>query len=198
MYHWAIVLWLVLITATSETSHTPYVVREFGAKPLKTEYDHIIKKAVETHLPGYDWRLLKSQLYQESKLNPKAVSPAGAGGIAQFMAPTWKEWAPKAGYPEADRFDPEASIMVGAAYMAHLIKQWKAPRPDIDRHCLAMASFNSGLGNVLAAQKKAGNPNLYAEIIKELPSVTGPKHSNETMTYVKKILGYCNDLITNV
>ncbi len=190
----AVIIWLALITVTSESNHVPYVIQIHG-REVKTEYDEIIKLAVEKHLPGYDWRLFKSQLFQESRLNPNAVSPAGAGGIAQFMEPTWKEWAPKAGYPEANRFDPEASIMVGAAYMAHLIKQWKAPRPDVDRHCLAMASYNSGFGNVLEAQKKAGNPNLYADIIKELPSVTG-RHSNETVTYVQKILGYCNDLIT--
>lgn len=160
-----------------------------------TKYDTLIQKAVDAHLPGYDWRKLKAQYYQESRLNPKAVSPAGAGGIAQFMLATWKEKAPKAGYPDADRFDPEASIMVGAYYMAELIEQWRWKRPEVDRHCLAMASYNAGLGNILKAQKLADNATLYAHIIAKLPEVTGD-HSKETKTYVKRILNYCNDLIT--
>lgn len=165
------------------------------AETVKTEYDTLIKAAVAKHLPGYDWRLLKAQYYQESRLDPMAVSPAGAVGIAQFMPATWGEWSVKAGYANSDRTDAEASIMTGAAYMAHLISSWHSPRPDIDRNCLAMASYNAGFGNLLKAQKAAGNPNLYADIIKSLPKVTGD-HSKETITYVRRTLGYCNDLIT--
>lgn len=186
-------LWPV---AVDEKRHTPRLIAYHRIKPMNTEYDTLIKQAVERHLPGYDWRMYKAQLYQESKLNPKAVSPAGAGGIAQFMQATWEDVAPRAGYADADRFDPEASIMVGAFYMAELIKKWKSPRPEIDRHCLAMASYNAGFGNVLKAQKKAGNPALFAEIITALPEVTGAKNSQETTTYVRRILNYCNKLIT--
>ena len=160
-----------------------------------SDYDAIIKHAVDTHLPGYDWRLFKSQLWQESRLKPDAVSPAGAGGIAQFMQPTWDDYAEKAGYKGASRFDPEASIMTGAYYMAYLIDEWHVERPDVDRHCLAMASFNAGLGNILKAQKLAGDPSLYAPIIKKLPEVTGD-HSRETISYVGKILDYCSGLVT--
>lgn len=162
---------------------------------MKSEYDLVIQRAVDTYLPDYDWRLFKAQLYQESKLNPNAVSPAGAGGLAQFMPATWKEMAPKAGYPEASRFDPEASIMTGAYYMSRLIEEWNWPRPSVDRHCLAMASYNAGLGNILKAQKLANDATLYAEIIRKLEEVTSD-NSSETRTYVKRILSYCNDIIT--
>lgn len=188
-YHLTLALWLLLITATSETSHTPYVVREFGEKPLKTEYDEIIKKAVETHLPGYDWRIYKSLLFVESGLNPKAVSPTGAGGLAQFMPETWEEWRVKAGYPEANRFEPEAAIMVGAAYMAELLKKWKTPRPEIDRNCLAMLSYNAGFKHVLTAQKLANGSIYYKDIVSALPKVPGLSEARirDGQAYAKKI-----------
>jgi len=168
------------------------VVRE---RHLKPDFDNLIKAAVDKHLPGYDWRLFKSQLWNESKLVPTAVSPVGAQGIAQFMPTTWAEWAPKAGYPDKPATDPEASIMTGAMYMAYLIGKWSAKRPEADRHCLAMASYNAGFGNLLKAQKAAGNPHLYADIIQALPKVTGD-NSKETITYVRRIMNDCAKLIT--
>lgn len=156
---------------------------------MKDRYDDLIKSAANLYLPTTDWRLYKAQLWQESRLNPDAVSPAGAAGVAQFMAPTWKEWSAKAGFPEADRFHPEPSIFTGAMYMQHLIKSWSRGRPEMDRHCLAMASYNAGLGSILKAQKAAGDPAGYAEIISGLESVT-KHHSKETIQYVQKILGF--------
>jgi len=55
---------------------------------MNKKYDALIKTAQKKYLPGTDWRLLKAQLTQESDLNPRAVSPAGAQGIAQFMPNT--------------------------------------------------------------------------------------------------------------
>lgn len=162
---------------------------------MKPFYDEWIEDAVITHLPeGYDFRLFKAQLWQESRLDPNAVSPAGAVGVAQFMPKTWTQWATKAGYPGVKRTDPEASIFTGAAYMAWLINEWSWPRPAIDRYCLAMASYNAGLGNILKAQKVIGNPSSYAEIIKGLPQITGRK-SRETISYVGNILDFYTDQV---
>ena len=159
-----------------------------------TEYDELIQQACEKYLPNVDWRLYKAQLFQESSLKHHAVSPAGAKGLAQFMPDTWEEWAPRAGYPDAKAIDAEASIFTGAMYMAHLIKQWAWPRPEMDRYALALASYNAGLGNILKAQKASGDKSLYKEIIEKLPEVTG-HHSNETINYVERILKFYVDAI---
>lgn len=156
---------------------------------MDDRFDDLIKKAVSTHLPGYDWRLYKAQLYQESALDPFAISPAGAQGLAQFMAPTWREWAKRAGYEHALRVDPEASIFTGACYLAWLISEWDWPRPEIDRHCLALASYNAGLKYILEAQKLSGMSVLYADIIRELPRVPRVKWQEPTK-YVPKVLRY--------
>ena len=153
--------------------------------------DEIIRQAAATHLAdwSYDWRLFKAQLWQESRLKPNAISPAGAQGIAQVMPETWQEWSKKAGYPYASPFDPEASVNVGACYMDYQLNQWYWDRPDVDRYALALASYNAGLKNILEAQLLAGNASGYAEIIARLPDVTG-SHSAETVDYVQKVFKF--------
>lgn len=199
-------LFLLAFTAVFTVPRSTYITinlelpkiksREYKEMSLTNQYDHIIREAVTFHLSSkYDWRLYKAQLIQESRLDPLAKSQAGAVGLSQMMPRTWTEWAAKADYPGKKRTNPEASIHVGAAYMAYLIEQWSWPRPVADRYCLAMASYNAGLGNILKAQKRMGDPSLYAEIILGLPAVTGPKNSKETITYVSRILDFCSDQI---
>lgn len=159
------------------------------------KYDEIIQEAAIAYMPEYDWRLWKAQLMAESNLNPQAVSPAGAYGIAQFMPETWAEWSKRAGYQSATPFDVEPAVNVGACYMAHLLKSWHSKREAIDRYCLAAASYNAGLGNLLKAQKAADMAVEYALIIGSLNAVTGTK-SLETITYVRRILSTWIDLVT--
>ena len=155
---------------------------------MTTKFDDMIKAAVEKHLPGHDWRLYKCQLIAESALNPDAVSPVGAKGLAQFMPKTWVQIRKELGLPRSARAsNPGHAIVAGAYYMRKLLDKWTSPRPDIDRYCLALASYNAGFGNLLEAQKCAGGANGYKEIIDDLYQVTD-RNSHETTTYVKRIL----------
>lgn len=164
---------------------------------MPSQYDKPIQQAAEKHLPGVDWRLLKAQYQAESLLDPNAVSPAGAQGIAQFMPRTWSDVSKALGYPaDITPFDPEAAIPAGAFYMADMLDGWTAPRPEMDRYCLALASYNAGFGNLLKAQKVAGGANDYASIIRALPQVTGTKNASQTTAYVKRILHYWTGMVT--
>lgn len=156
---------------------------------MKSIYDSIIKHATDDHLNGTDWRLLKAQLMAESALSPWAVSPAGAKGIAQFMPATWDEITQAMGIKDADITDVSIAIPACAFYMAKLISSWSAPRPTIDRYCLALASYNAGKGNLFKAQQHAGGVNDYRSIIAKLPEVTGDKNAKETRDYVRRIYG---------
>ncbi len=161
-----------------------------------TTYDHLIKNAATDHLPGIDWRLLKAQLHQESHLNPDAKSHAGAEGIAQFMPGTWKDVSKEMRLPHhATPYMPQFAIPAAAYYMRKLWDSWTAEREQADRYCLALASYNAGMGHIIKAQKKAtrsmGWPaNEYAPIIARLHDITGKDNAHETRTYVQKILGY--------
>lgn len=126
-------------------------------------------------------------MFQESRLDPDAVSPVGAAGLAQFMPATWAMMVKEMRLDlKASPHTARLAIPAGAAYMAKLRRQWSSPRPQADRHKLAQASYNAGLGNLLTAQKLCGMRNLYLDIARCLPRVTG-RHSEETTDYVRKI-----------
>lgn len=161
----------------------------WSASSFPDRYDDRIEAAAEQYLPGVDWRLLKAQYFQESRLDPEAVSPVGAAGVAQFMPGTWQQISRELGLGQVSPHLAGPAIKAGAYYMGKLRKQWSAPRPQADRLSLAMASYNAGLGNLLKAQRVAGGANRYAPIIDALPKVTG-HHAQETTTYVDRIWNY--------
>jgi len=158
-------------------------------------YDQQIRLAGNSYLPDWDWLRLKAQLFQESQLDPKAVSPVGAKGIAQFMPATWVDVCNRMGFPQsASPFDPAFAIPGAAWYMDTLRKQWTAPRPDLERWRLTLATYNTGMGNMLKAQKAADGANDFETIMAYLPAVTGPAGSLETRTYVSRIESYYRQL----
>lgn len=158
-----------------------------SAVPLGTDrYDAQIQKAANLYLPGWDWRWYKAQLYQESRLNPLAISPAGARGIAQIMPGTWAEVAPTIGHSGASPHAVEPSILAGANYMRRMRSIWAAERPESDRRELAQASYNAGAGSIIKAQRACDGARNWPAISVCLPAVTG-RHATETVTYVERI-----------
>lgn len=160
------------------------------ARSFTDRYDRQIQASAKLYMPGVPWRLWKAQLYQESRLDPTARSPVGAAGLAQFMPATWEEVTRAMGLGLVDRSSADASIQAGAFYMARLRRGWSSPRPETDRHDLAMASYNAGFGSILAAQKACASdgrlPVLYDPIMRCLPAVTGA-HAAETLAYAPGI-----------
>jgi soluble lytic murein transglycosylase-like protein len=159
------------------------------------EFDDAIQVAVALYLDdgyGWDWRKTKAQLLQESRLNPKAVSPAGAQGIAQMMPGTWPEVRRGIGAPaDASPFEPRFAIPGCCWYMRLMLNNWSANGRSVeDRHNLALASYNAGLGNMLAAQKRASGAVDYDTIMHSLPYITGLRNSQETHEYVVRINAY--------
>lgn len=164
------------------------------ASSFPDTYDNKIRTAARDYLPGVDWRLWKAQLYAESRLDPAAVSPVGARGVAQFMPGTWSDVVDALDLEGVSPHMAEPAIAAGAYYMGTLRQGWSAPRPEMDRHSLAMASYNAGFGHLIKAQKRCGGPPGYAEIIACLPDVTG-RHSRETITYVSRIWRHWQSMV---
>lgn len=164
------------------------LAQSLSARSFPSQYDALFEAYASAYLPGVDWQLLKAQCYQESLLQPRAISPVGARGLCQFMPATWRDMQRQLGI-SAGPFNEAANIRAAAYYMRQLRNGWSSPRPERDRHNLAMASYNAGFGNLLKAQAECGNPALYDQIIICLPDITG-HHSQETITYVVRIWGW--------
>jgi len=157
-----------------------------------TEYDPLIERASERWLPGADWVRYRSQLYQESRLDPDAVSPVGARGVAQFMPGTWREVAAILGYSGFSPHVVEPSINAGAYYLSQQMLTWTEPRPYIEVRRLGEAGYNAGTGNIIRAQRICrsmpcgGECRRWDEISRFLHWITG-HHAHETIGYIRHI-----------
>lgn len=157
-------------------------------------YDAMIQSAVEHHWPVEArpyWCRYKSQLVEESGLRPGAVSPVGARGLAQFMPRTWADVRRSARLdPTATPHDARAAIRAGAWYTGWIRSRWSEPRGERCRQDLVAASYNSGLGHQVRAQRlarAAGRPGLcFDDLRRHLPEVTG-RHAAETCRYVDRV-----------
>jgi soluble lytic murein transglycosylase-like protein len=158
-----------------------------AASLFPTRYDPAIRSAVAKYWPDHpDWLAWRAQLYQESRLNPGAVSPVGAGGLAQFMPGTWRQVVREMRLPAGVSPHADIAIEAGAYYMGQLRRKWSAPRPSDERQFLAQASYNAGLGNILGAQVVCRDALLWRDIAPCLSQVTG-RHAAETIGYVTAI-----------
>lgn len=110
----------------------------------------------------------------ESVWNPRAVSPAAAGGIWQFIPATATDYGLRVQSGDDERANPLKQTRVAAAYLHDLYTifgDW----------ALAMAAYNSGEPRVMGAIVKNGRANFWDLYEKQLL----PK---ETRNYVPKIL----------
>lgn len=161
-----------------------------AAGTFSSKYDRQIQRAVDDYWPDYPrFASAKAQLIAESRLDPAAVSPVGARGLAQFMPATWHEVTRELRLGDISPTGDEA-IEAYAYYMAKLRTMWRAGRDPSDRQPLAQASYNAGAGNIINAQKVCGGARLWAAIAPCLGDVTGAAHSRETLTYVDRIARY--------
>lgn len=107
--------------------------RSVRVQALSQPYQEIIDRAAAEH--GLDPKLLHALVATESAYRPRAVSPAGAGGLTQLMPATARELGVR------DRWNPEENVRGGARYLAQQIVRFQDLR-------LALAAFNAGPARV--------------------------------------------------
>lgn len=188
-----IILLLLATLLTPLTNASESLPRAFSNDTYPRLYDVSFKKWSRTYNRDIPWYWLKAQCYQESLLKPMAVSHAGAKGLCQFMSATWNEEMAKLGMKGGDIFLPSLNIQAAASYMNRMRNVYKAPRPEYDKHSLAMASYNAGVGNIVKAQKLGGGSLSWEPARDALHLVTG-HHANETKTYVKRIWNFIENM----
>ncbi len=113
-----------------------------------SSFDNAIKDAAKEI--GWDWKLLASLIYQESRFNPTVKSWAGAFGLMQLMPTT----AARFGVDESS--SPLEHIYAGVRFIKWLDNQFEDVIKDPEeRKKFILASYNVGLGHVLDAQRLA-------------------------------------------
>jgi membrane-bound lytic murein transglycosylase F len=111
-------------------------------------YDDLLKEGAAK--VGWDWRLLASIVYQESKFQEDAESSRGAYGLMQLMPATAIQFGAK------EFCNPKESIKAGTNYLVWLDKLWAKKIPnEEERVKFILASYNAGQGHVLDARRLA-------------------------------------------
>jgi membrane-bound lytic murein transglycosylase F len=130
-------------------------------------YDDLVKKYATMY--EFDWRLVTSQMYQESRFDPGARSWVGALGLMQVMPRTAKE----VGVGDVRR--PEQGIHAGVKVLARYSEIFQDPDIDeTDRIHFALAAYNAGPGHVadgrrLAADLKLDSTRWFGHVEKAMP-----------------------------
>jgi membrane-bound lytic murein transglycosylase MltF len=105
-------------------------------------WDSLIRYWTSKLWPKQHWRLIKAQVLQESAMDPKAQSPAGAMGLLQLMPQTARELGC------TDPLDPEQNLSAGITYLSEQYRRFPEIPDETERVWFALASYNGGRGYV--------------------------------------------------
>ncbi|WP_024769834.1 LysM peptidoglycan-binding domain-containing protein [Aquimarina macrocephali] len=142
---------------------------------LKNRHEHLerLMALSEFYFPLFEQELdnqnipleIKYLAIVESALKPRAKSRVGATGLWQFMFGTGKMFGLEVSSYVDERMDPIMSTKAACKYLSNLYKVFG----DWD---LALASYNSGPGNVTKAIRRSGGYTNYWNIRHNLPRET--------------------------
>ncbi|HLR04927.1 MAG TPA: transporter substrate-binding domain-containing protein [Pyrinomonadaceae bacterium] len=124
-------------------------------------YDDLLKQ--HANELSWDWRLLASQAFQESRFKPDAHSWAGASGLLQLMPATARQYGVK------DSLDPSDNVQGAVKFLLWLDGFWRERVTDEgERLKFVLASYNAGAGHVQDAQrlteKYGGNAQSWEDV----------------------------------
>jgi membrane-bound lytic murein transglycosylase F len=122
-----------------------------------SEFDDIIKKTAKNI--GWDWRLLASLIYQESRFRMDLESEKGAFGLMQLMPVVMEKYG--IDYDAT----PEEQLNAGGQLISFLDDCLENKVTDsVERVKFVLAAYNSGLGHVYDAQRLASKYGKYPDV----------------------------------
>lgn len=171
-------------------------------------YDNLIRSVSEQE--GHDWRLMSAIAYHESRFTPGLVSRRGARGIMQIMPSVARHFD----VPAERIGDLETNVRLANMLLSEIQRSLRFPSgvSDYDRLCIALASYNGGLGHVLDARSLASSygedPNRWEVVARYLTLKADPAYyehetvrcgrftgGSGTVAYVGDVMGrydrYC-------
>ena len=151
------------------------------------EYRPIFEKYAYEY--NFDWRLILSMAFQESRLNHNKKSTRGAVGIMQIRPSTARD--PKIGIK--DITDLESNIHAAVKYLAFIRERYfsdESIRPR-DRVRFALAAYNAGPAKINRARRISKNMNLNPDQwFRNVELAVLRTVGQETVKYVSNINKY--------
>lgn len=152
-------------------------------------YDALIKEYSDEI--QWDWRLIASLIYQESRFNPHAKSWAGAYGLMQLMPTTGQRFGANPGSSLT------MQIRAGLMYIKWIDERLADVKNPEERIKFILAAYNIGLGHVLDARalaaKNKKDPNVWDHNVADfLLLKSDPKYYSDPVVKY----GYCRGVET--
>ncbi len=135
---------------------------KYLSKDRISEYDSYFKKYSGDL--EWDWKMLASVAYQESRFNPNAKSWAGAVGLMQLMPSTAK----KLGTDSLSMRKPDVSVKTAAIYLKRVDNIFNFIEDKNERTKFVLASYNAGVGHIrdamALAEKNGKRPTKWEDV----------------------------------
>lgn len=128
-----------------------------GQANVPSRYSAAVESAAAA--AGISTSLLSALVWQESRWNPRAVSPKGAIGLTQLMPDTARELG-------VDPRDPLANLVGGARYLRQLLNAFDG---DVEK---ALAAYNAGPRRVIRANGIPAIPETRAYVASVIQRVS--------------------------
>lgn len=140
-------------------------------------YDDLIR--VEAKRIGWDWRLLASIIYQESRFKPDLVNHKGAFGLMQLMPATMLKFGIDHNATVEEQLEAGGKLLM-------LIdrKLDEAITDSRERTNFVLACYNAGMGKVMKyrqlAQENGLDPNVWVDNVERYSS-------GQTRAFVREV-----------
>ncbi len=137
----------------------------------------------------FDWLMVLSQAYQESRLDQSARSHAGAIGVMQVLPSTAADKNVNVG----DITELDNNIHAGNKYLRFLRDRYfdSEPMDELNKTLFAFASYNAGPARISRlrseAEQQGLDPNLWFDNVE---AVAAQRIGRETVDYVSNIYKY--------
>lgn len=121
---------------------------------IVSDWDHLFQKYGNKY--GWDWCVLASIAYQESKFRAEVIGMGGATGLMGIMPATGRRY----GYSRAKLKHAESSIRVACMALQDFGRSFAHITDSEQRMKFTLASYNSGSAHVLDARRLAEDAGL--------------------------------------
>ncbi len=142
--------------------------------PKLLAYEPLLREYADSI--GWDWRLLASIVYHESRFTNEAKSHKGATGLMQINSSR---------YSEESLLNPSFNLYVGTAYLKKLEHMYAASSA-LDTLKFALAAYNLGDGKVRQLVNMTRDAGMDATCWDTVALMLPKGH--HTVSYVNKVL----------
>ncbi len=168
---------------------TDYLDNALRSSELKKFHDtaHLFRRYADRY--DFDWLMIISQAYQESRLDHSLVSDAGAVGIMQVLPET-----------AADRhvnIDDitvlENNIHAGNKYLRYIRDTYfeSEPMDDLNKTLFSFAAYNAGPNRISRLRNEAARRGLDRNVwFDNVEVIAARRIGSETVEYVSNIYKY--------